>query len=149
MNSTEFSLLVCSRRSTVRPHKRMCKYIFIQYLPPFHSPLTPLFVEIGQEEIYSEVLPAVRAVIEGSKLCIFAYGQTGSGKTHTMAGPVGDVEQTGVSVRALERYVYVCVCMWVGESPSALLPPSLPRALTPPSLPPLAYLKCHSYWTKM
>ena len=126
MNSTEFSLLVCSRRSTVRPHKRMYTYIFTQYLPPLHSPLTPLFVEIGQEEIYSEVLPAVRAVIEGSKLCIFAYGQTGSGKTHTMAGPVGDVEQTGVTVRALERYAYVCVCMYVGGWVNLHLPFPLP-----------------------
>jgi len=58
--------------------------------------------EIGQEEIFGEVLPAVRTVIAGSRLCILAYGQTGSGKTHTMIGPEGDLEQAGVVVRSLE-----------------------------------------------
>jgi hypothetical protein len=39
-----------------------------------------------QSEVYEEVLPAIRTVMNGARLCIFAYGQTGAGKTHTMMG---------------------------------------------------------------
>ena len=68
----------------------------------------------SQEDCYEEVLPAVRTVMTGSRLCIFAYGQTGSGKTHTMMGDyaayfrckkVGKMppeDRRGVNVRALQ-----------------------------------------------
>ena len=39
-----------------------------------------------QDDVYEEVLPLVRSVLDGYNGCIFAYGQTGSGKTYTMDG---------------------------------------------------------------
>ena len=72
--------------------------------------------EASQEDVYEEVMPAVRTVMNGSRLCIFAYGQTGSGKTHTMMGdyqayfrakragrmPAEGEDLRGVNVRALQ-----------------------------------------------
>ncbi len=70
--------------------------------------------QASQEDCYEEVLPAVRTVMTGSRLCIFAYGQTGSGKTHTMmgdyaayfrckkAGKMPPEDLRGVNVRALQ-----------------------------------------------
>ncbi|KAJ0253145.1 Kinesin-like protein KIN-14G [Hirschfeldia incana] len=37
-----------------------------------------------QEEVFSDMQPLVRSVLDGYNVCIFAYGQTGSGKTFTM-----------------------------------------------------------------
>jgi Tfp pilus assembly pilus retraction ATPase PilT len=39
-----------------------------------------------QDDVYKEVEPLVRSVLDGYNGCIFAYGQTGSGKTYTMDG---------------------------------------------------------------
>lgn len=41
---------------------------------------------MSQDDVYEEVLPLVRSVLDGYNGCIFAYGQTGSGKTYTMDG---------------------------------------------------------------
>lgn len=35
-------------------------------------------------DVYSDIQPFVRSVLDGYNVCIFAYGQTGSGKTYTM-----------------------------------------------------------------
>eukprot|EP00897_Mesotaenium_endlicherianum_P007914 jgi/Mesen1/7150/ME000037S06515 len=40
-----------------------------------------------QEEVFDDMKPLVRSVLDGFSVCIFAYGQTGSGKTYTMSGP--------------------------------------------------------------
>ena len=51
-----------------------------------------------QEQVFSEVAPLVRSVLDGYNVCVFAYGQTGAGKTHTMQG---SDTAPGVNVRAL------------------------------------------------
>ncbi|KAJ4846191.1 hypothetical protein Tsubulata_049726 [Turnera subulata] len=40
----------------------------------------------SQDEVFSEVEPVIKSVIDGYNACIFAYGQTGTGKTFTMEG---------------------------------------------------------------
>ncbi|KAG1338750.1 kinesin-like protein KIN-14F [Cocos nucifera] len=55
-----------------------------------------------QEEVFSDMQPLIRSVLDGYNVCIFAYGQTGSGKTYTMSGPRNLNEPTrGVNYRAL------------------------------------------------
>ncbi|KAL4031498.1 hypothetical protein IC575_009777 [Cucumis melo] len=55
-----------------------------------------------QGEVFSDIQPLVRSVLDGYNVCIFAYGQTGSGKTYTMTGPNGATKENwGVNYRAL------------------------------------------------
>lgn len=52
----------------------------------------------AQAEVYEEVAPLVRSVLDGYNSVIFAYGQTGSGKTYSMQGTP---ENPGINPRAL------------------------------------------------
>ncbi|XP_078177087.1 kinesin-like protein KIN-14M isoform X3 [Carex rostrata] len=55
-----------------------------------------------QEQVFLDIRPLVRSVLDGYNVCIFAYGQTGSGKTYTMTGPNSPTEKDwGVNYRAL------------------------------------------------
>uniref|UniRef100_A0A0D3HPS5 Kinesin motor domain-containing protein n=1 Tax=Oryza barthii TaxID=65489 RepID=A0A0D3HPS5_9ORYZ len=55
-----------------------------------------------QEQVFADMQPLIRSVLDGYNVCIFAYGQTGSGKTFTMSGPkVLTEEGLGVNYRAL------------------------------------------------
>ncbi|XP_050237642.1 kinesin-like protein KIN-14I isoform X2 [Mercurialis annua] len=55
-----------------------------------------------QAEVFSDMQPLIRSVLDGFNVCIFAYGQTGSGKTFTMTGPKELTEKSlGVNYRAL------------------------------------------------
>ncbi|OWM65143.1 kinesin-like protein KIN-14P [Punica granatum] len=55
-----------------------------------------------QANVYSDIQPFVRSVLDGYNVCIFAYGQTGSGKTYTMTGPnMASKDTWGVNYRAL------------------------------------------------
>ncbi|KAG2693384.1 hypothetical protein I3760_08G094100 [Carya illinoinensis] len=55
-----------------------------------------------QAEVFSDMQPLIRSVLDGFNVCIFAYGQTGSGKTYTMTGPKELTEKSqGVNYRAL------------------------------------------------
>ncbi|KAM0834981.1 hypothetical protein ACQ4PT_063228 [Festuca glaucescens] len=56
---------------------------------------------VSQAEVFSDIQPLVRSVLDGFNVCIFAYGQTGSGKTYTMSGPGTSKEDWGVNYRAL------------------------------------------------
>ncbi|XP_015892040.3 kinesin-like protein KIN-14I [Ziziphus jujuba] len=56
----------------------------------------------SQAEVFSDMQPLIRSVLDGYNVCIFAYGQTGSGKTYTMTGPRELSEKNqGVNYRAL------------------------------------------------
>lgn len=55
-----------------------------------------------QADVFSDMQPLIRSVLDGYNVCIFAYGQTGSGKTYTMVGPKDLTEKSqGVNYRAL------------------------------------------------
>ncbi|XVF33846.1 hypothetical protein REPUB_Repub18cG0006900 [Reevesia pubescens] len=57
---------------------------------------------VSQEQIYTNIQPLIRSVLDGYNVCIFAYGQTGSGKTYTMSGYDLNTKETwGVNFRAL------------------------------------------------
>ncbi|XP_051118839.1 kinesin-like protein KIN-14I isoform X2 [Andrographis paniculata] len=61
-----------------------------------------------QEEVYSDIQPLIRSVLDGYNVCIFAYGQTGSGKTYTMSGPKELTENSeGVNYRALSDLFFL------------------------------------------
>ncbi|WJX80051.1 hypothetical protein P8452_63097 [Trifolium repens] len=61
-----------------------------------------------QAEVFSDMQPLVRSVLDGYNVCIFAYGQTGSGKTYTMAGPDNlDEDTIGVNYRALKDLFFL------------------------------------------
>ncbi|GAB2281699.1 Kinesin-like protein KIN-14I [Dionaea muscipula] len=62
----------------------------------------------SQDEVFSDMQPVIRSVLDGYNVCIFAYGQTGSGKTYTMTGPRDLTEQTqGVNYRTLSDLFYL------------------------------------------
>ncbi|KAM4865077.1 kinesin-like protein KIFC2 [Thomomys bottae] len=54
--------------------------------------------DASQEEVFSQLEPAVLSCLRGYSVCIFTYGQTGSGKTYSMEGPP---EDPGIAPRAL------------------------------------------------
>ncbi|TYJ48923.1 hypothetical protein E1A91_A01G098200v1 [Gossypium mustelinum] len=57
---------------------------------------------VSQEQIYTNIQPLIRSVLDGYNVCIFAYGQTGSGKTYTMSGYDLNTKETwGVNFRAI------------------------------------------------
>ncbi|KAK2457129.1 P-loop nucleoside triphosphate hydrolase superfamily protein with CH (Calponiny) domain-containing protein [Trifolium repens] len=61
----------------------------------------------SQGEVFADMQPLVRSVLDGFNVCIFAYGQTGSGKTFTMTGPKEITEKSqGVNYRALSDLFY-------------------------------------------
>ncbi|XP_040964639.1 kinesin-like protein KIN-14G isoform X1 [Gossypium hirsutum] len=63
---------------------------------------------VTQAEVFSDMQPLVRSVLDGYNVCIFAYGQTGSGKTHTMTGPKELTEEgLGVNYRALSDLFHI------------------------------------------
>nr|CAB3466110.1 unnamed protein product [Digitaria exilis] len=49
--------------------------------------LTFMLFLANADEVFSDMQPLIRSVLDGFNVCIFAYGQTGSGKTYTMSGP--------------------------------------------------------------
>ncbi|XP_054803111.1 kinesin-like protein KIN-14I [Prosopis cineraria] len=61
-----------------------------------------------QAEVFSDMQPLIRSVLDGYNVCIFAYGQTGSGKTYTMTGPKEITEKSqGVNYRALSDLFHI------------------------------------------
>ncbi|KNA18749.1 hypothetical protein SOVF_067930 [Spinacia oleracea] len=56
-----------------------------------------------QDELFKEIQPLIRSVMDGFNVCILAYGETGSGKTHTMYGSSGISEkEMGINFLALK-----------------------------------------------
>ncbi|KAM0914486.1 hypothetical protein ACQ4PT_011481 [Festuca glaucescens] len=61
-----------------------------------------------QAEVFADMQPLIRSVLDGYNVCIFAYGQTGSGKTFTMSGPkILTEEGLGVNYRALNDLFHI------------------------------------------
>lgn len=56
-----------------------------------------------QEDMFQDVKPIVRAVLNGYNGTVLAYGQTGSGKTHTLLGNIEDASQRGIVPRAIRE----------------------------------------------
>ncbi|CAK8572757.1 unnamed protein product [Lathyrus sativus] len=62
----------------------------------------------AQGEVFADMQPLIRSVLDGFNVCIFAYGQTGSGKTFTMTGPKEITEKSqGVNYRALSDLFFM------------------------------------------
>ncbi|KAL6876396.1 hypothetical protein ACP4OV_012968 [Aristida adscensionis] len=62
----------------------------------------------SQDEVFKDIQPLIRSVLDGYNVCIFAYGQTGSGKTYTMTGPENASEKEwGVNYRALNDLFHI------------------------------------------
>uniref|UniRef100_A0A0D9WR62 Kinesin motor domain-containing protein n=1 Tax=Leersia perrieri TaxID=77586 RepID=A0A0D9WR62_9ORYZ len=62
----------------------------------------------SQDEVFKDIQPLIRSVLDGYNVCIFAYGQTGSGKTYTMTGPENATEKDwGVNYRALNDLFHI------------------------------------------
>eukprot|EP00240_Pyramimonas_obovata_P002859 CAMPEP_0118926498 /NCGR_PEP_ID=MMETSP1169-20130426/4165_1 /TAXON_ID=36882 /ORGANISM="Pyramimonas obovata, Strain CCMP722" /LENGTH=662 /DNA_ID=CAMNT_0006868059 /DNA_START=194 /DNA_END=2179 /DNA_ORIENTATION=- len=76
-------------------HKHWKSFTFDRVLGP----------QTSQAQLYEELAPLLRSVLDGYSVCIFAYGQTSSGKTYTMSGP-SDVAKTdenkGIQYRVLD-----------------------------------------------
>ncbi|GJM98191.1 hypothetical protein PR202_ga15178 [Eleusine coracana subsp. coracana] len=69
-----------------------------------------LFNEIQElkDDVFKDIQPLIRSVLDGYNVCIFAYGQTGSGKTYTMTGPENATEKEwGVNYRALNDLFHI------------------------------------------
>uniref|UniRef100_A0A0D3B0B4 Kinesin motor domain-containing protein n=1 Tax=Brassica oleracea var. oleracea TaxID=109376 RepID=A0A0D3B0B4_BRAOL len=61
-------------RNSTKPGKDFCMFKFNKVYTPAAT----------QAEVFKDIEPLVRSVMDGFNVCIFAYGQTRSGKTYTM-----------------------------------------------------------------
>ena len=58
----------------------------INLYPIFYVLMIEIVSHCVAAEVFSDMQPLIRSVLDGYNVCIFAYGQTGSGKTYTMVG---------------------------------------------------------------
>ncbi|KAF3510532.1 hypothetical protein F2Q69_00000341 [Brassica cretica] len=64
-------------RNSTKPGKDFCMFKFNKVYTPAAT----------QAEVFKDIEPLVRSVMDGFNVCIFAYGQTRSGKIYTMVYP--------------------------------------------------------------
>ena len=88
---------------------QLCKFIDNTSLEWDHASyeLDRVFTpQATQAQLFEEVLPALRAVLNGTPLTVLCYGQTNAGKSFTLLGPSGDAvderENRGIVPRSLE-----------------------------------------------
>ncbi|KAF3444368.1 hypothetical protein FNV43_RR14060 [Rhamnella rubrinervis] len=98
-----------------------------------------------QDEVFSEVEPVIKSVLDGYNACIFAFGQTGTGKTFTMEGTQ---HFPGVVPRAIEAlfkqavdsnraflFSFSMMEIYLGNLKDLLVPhPTKPTDCMPPCL---------------
>lgn len=56
----------------------------LRLITHIHESVVDDSIQLWSDDVFLEIEPVIKSVIDGYNACIFAYGQTGTGKTFTM-----------------------------------------------------------------